>query len=176
MKLLTSFSSFLALWGDNASNVDRMIMELEGLVDSFRRPRNRVRCLLHILNLVARVILAQFGDDTNKDLEGALTGLMDELEVDDDNDRDAASEGDSEESEVVEKEDEDEMGDDNEGEDLDDLVTADEISAMLADRDDLQVGLKPVKQLQKKVSTTHQLYSPVPDPSSSSFASCPTPS
>ena len=47
----------LAFAGDNASNVDAMTHVLELKVSSFRGMRTRVRCLLHVFNLVVQVLL-----------------------------------------------------------------------------------------------------------------------
>ncbi|KAJ3516930.1 hypothetical protein NMY22_g14084 [Coprinellus aureogranulatus] len=46
--------------GDNASNNDTMVAELEVLLPNFRGDTSRVRCACHILNLVAKAILSAF--------------------------------------------------------------------------------------------------------------------
>ncbi|TFK47878.1 hypothetical protein OE88DRAFT_1608415, partial [Heliocybe sulcata] len=45
---------------DNASNNDTMIKELPNLLPDFPGDANRVRCFLHIVNLVAKSILKLF--------------------------------------------------------------------------------------------------------------------
>ena len=154
----------LGVAGDNASNVGKMVTELEAKVESFRGAHNRVRCLLHVLNLVARVILALFdkkdGSDLG-DLDPALTN--DDLDFDD-NGADSADEGSDDEDGGGDDDDgsdneEGEVGDDEDDE-LEDLVTDDEISESIQDKDDLKAGMKPLRVLQHKVSTTHLIGFP----------------
>ena len=45
---------------DNASNNDKMVEEMAGLLENFPGAANQTRCFLHILNLTAKSILHQF--------------------------------------------------------------------------------------------------------------------
>ncbi|KAL1759028.1 hypothetical protein FB107DRAFT_181667, partial [Schizophyllum commune] len=45
--------------GDNASNNDVLTTELAKILAEFN-PRNRVRCFLHVVNLVSRSLLDVF--------------------------------------------------------------------------------------------------------------------
>ena len=70
---------------------------------AFKSARARVRCFLHIMNIVARVLLAQFGpkaDETGESLGEALGAMMAGLEVEDD------EESDGEEEDAVDGDDE----------------------------------------------------------------------
>ncbi|KAL1724777.1 hypothetical protein EV714DRAFT_173701, partial [Schizophyllum commune] len=49
----------LGLTGDNTSNNDAMATELTNLIAEFS-DRSRVRCFLHVVNLVSRSLLAPF--------------------------------------------------------------------------------------------------------------------
>ncbi|KAL1749584.1 hypothetical protein FB107DRAFT_187413, partial [Schizophyllum commune] len=49
----------LSITGDNATNNDALTAELAKLLGSFS-PRNRIRCFLHIVNLVSRSLLSPF--------------------------------------------------------------------------------------------------------------------
>ncbi|QRW00786.1 hAT family dimerization protein [Ceratobasidium sp. AG-Ba] len=50
----------LSICLDNASNNDTLVESLARLIPSFRGPRNRVRCLAHIINLMAKAFLSLF--------------------------------------------------------------------------------------------------------------------
>ncbi len=58
----------LAITCDNTSNNDTMMEALEepGNLPNFDGPRARVRCFLHILNLVAKSIICQFDTKASK--------------------------------------------------------------------------------------------------------------
>ena len=58
---------------DNAANNDVMVEELMTLADGFSRPTAHTRCLLHIINLVAKSLLCQF-DVKKKDVPNDSTG------------------------------------------------------------------------------------------------------
>ena len=118
---------------------------------------------MHILNIVARVLLAQFGpkaDTTAENLEEALGTMMAGLEVDGDD----ASDDEGEESE------DEEEGED--GEAVDDNVLVEEVDVLVRglgdlsdeEREELKEAIVPLKQLLKKVCVTHHF---LPCPSSS---------
>ena len=50
----------LSVTCDNASSNDAMIDELEQMMEEFAGDPNRIRCILHIVNLVAKSMLKQF--------------------------------------------------------------------------------------------------------------------
>ena len=50
----------LAVTCDNATNNDRMIEELEFLLEDFPGAANHARCFTHILNLVVKSIMKHF--------------------------------------------------------------------------------------------------------------------
>lgn len=63
---------------DNASANDVMVRELESAIEGFAGPAHQIRCFAHILNLVAKTIIAQFdakggskGDDLTQVSEAA---------------------------------------------------------------------------------------------------------
>ena len=137
-----------------------MIDSLEALVDSFRGAHNRVRCFLHILNLVARVILVQLGKSTGRDDLDGTFGETDEDERGEGEDEDASG-SDSGEDEGGDDDgigggEGDEEGLDEEGDnDLEGSVTEEDIRELLGSLDDLREGMEPLRGLQSKVSTTH---------------------
>jgi hypothetical protein len=53
-------SQILSVTCDNASNNDKMIDELEDIVEEFSGSINHTRCFLHIINLVVKSVLRQF--------------------------------------------------------------------------------------------------------------------
>ncbi|KAJ3519443.1 hypothetical protein NMY22_g13198 [Coprinellus aureogranulatus] len=72
----------LGFTGDNASNNDTLVSELEVLLPAFRGDVHRVRCACHILNLVAKAILSAFAQKVSKedlDTQAALNELEDEM-------------------------------------------------------------------------------------------------
>ena len=131
--------------------------------ESFRGSRSHVRCILHIFNLIARVILAQTGADNDEgleDLDKALSGALDGLE-DFEDDPEAEDDGD-EEIEIAEDDEEDDgLGDDDFN--LDESVLEELRRAMGdVDREELIREMKPIKELQRKVSATHLILCPHP--------------
>jgi hypothetical protein len=50
----------LGITADNALNNDKMIDELQLLLDDFPGPANQTRCFLHILSITAKSIIKQF--------------------------------------------------------------------------------------------------------------------
>lgn len=74
----------LSITCDNASNNDTMTVRLARLLPRFRGDKSRVRCFLHIVNLVAKVIIRQFdGSKRAGDAEDALAELENDLESED---------------------------------------------------------------------------------------------
>ena len=73
---------------DNTSNNDKMVDHLSTLIDDFPGAANQTQCFNHILNLVTKSILCQFGaprknTTVSEDLEDAtdiLTGFELKLE------------------------------------------------------------------------------------------------
>ena len=155
-------AQMLAFAGDNASNVDAMTHALETKVKSFRGMRTRVRCLLHIFNLVVQVLLGRFdsgSDEDVGDMEEALQDVLGGLEGGEDDD-----ESEDEEDDLGDDADNEEgEGDASEGAGSSDHVPEEEVEAALAslndlsdvEREDLKAALPPVRLVLKKVSTTH---------------------
>jgi hypothetical protein len=50
----------LSVTCDNASNNDKMVRQLERLIDEFKGQESQTRCFTHILNLIAKSIIRQF--------------------------------------------------------------------------------------------------------------------
>jgi hypothetical protein len=50
----------LSVTCDNASNNDKMVRQLEQLIDEFKGQESQTRCFTHILNLIAKSIIRQF--------------------------------------------------------------------------------------------------------------------
>jgi hypothetical protein len=76
---------------DNASPNDVMIDELETIIEEFGGDADRIRCFLHIVNLVARSMLKQFdvpkkdggSDKENDALDDQLRDLAEGIELED---------------------------------------------------------------------------------------------
>lgn len=137
------------------TNVDAMANKLKALaVSSFWGAFSRVQCLLHILNLVVRVILAQFGVDDGGDkpenieeMNKAMRELMEGLKLG-----------------MVEEDDKDVMEDSNEVKEIKDGVAEKDIEGALEcgglsddERNGLRALLCPINVLLTKVSTTHRI-------------------
>ncbi|PIL27248.1 hypothetical protein GSI_10392 [Ganoderma sinense ZZ0214-1] len=98
MALLEEFGIVLGVTCDNASNNSKMLKEMKKLDPSFRGLDARVHCFGHVINLVVKAILSQFGHkvksesigEMDKDLS-ALDDLDDD-EEDEEDDADAAHE------------------------------------------------------------------------------------
>ncbi|KAJ3504337.1 hypothetical protein NMY22_g17960 [Coprinellus aureogranulatus] len=70
----------LGFTGDNASNNDTLVEELSMLIPSFRGDAARIRCLAHVINLVARDVLSPFAQKfmaDNKEAERLVTAMND---------------------------------------------------------------------------------------------------
>jgi nucleoside-diphosphate-sugar epimerase len=75
--MLLTLPQILSITCDNASNNDTMVKELQKLSPYFNK-RNRTRCFLHVLNLVAKALMKAFelpdknGDDLNDEEKEVL--------------------------------------------------------------------------------------------------------
>lgn len=89
---------FFSLGGDSASANDAMVDELANIMETFPGQKVRVRCFLHILNLVVKTILRQF--DIPKNLKkDIIAEAMQELEALPDNIEDGEGDDDDDEGE-----------------------------------------------------------------------------
>ena len=76
----------LSITCDNATNNDKMIDELELLLEDFPGTANRARCFTHILNLVVKSIMKQFDlpqvkkDDISDEVTMELLKLAGDIE------------------------------------------------------------------------------------------------
>jgi hypothetical protein len=69
----------LSITCNNASNNNKMIHQLEGLIDEFKGPESQTCCFTHILNLIAKSIIQQFDvprAQANKVFDEATTALI----------------------------------------------------------------------------------------------------
>ncbi|PIL32946.1 hypothetical protein GSI_05064 [Ganoderma sinense ZZ0214-1] len=77
---------------DNASNNAKMLKEMKKLNPEFRGPDARVRCFGHVINLVVKAVLSQFGQKVKSEAIGEtdkdLSALDDPEDVEDDDDDD----------------------------------------------------------------------------------------
>ncbi|KAJ3537168.1 hypothetical protein NMY22_g5713 [Coprinellus aureogranulatus] len=88
----------LGFTGDNGSNNDTLVDELSDLIPSFPGASHRVRCIAHVLNLVAKAILSAFcqkveDDDTTTALLTEIDEGSDDIPAHDD-DEDDTDDGD----------------------------------------------------------------------------------
>ena len=79
MYILLKTHQILGITCDNASNNDSMVESLATIMSHFPGEANRARCLAHIVNLVAKIILRQFDEPRKKkkktdDVLNMLTG------------------------------------------------------------------------------------------------------
>ena len=76
-------AQILSVTADNASSNDTMMDELAGLIAHFGGDLTRTRCLLHVINLVAKTVTKEF--DIQDDGEGAddLTMLAEGIDAGD---------------------------------------------------------------------------------------------
>ena len=118
---------------DNASNNDTMVEKLAEIMSHFAGEANRARCLAHIVNLVAKIILRQFDYSKKKNKKKNLpqgTNDADVANVTENNVEneveDLADEYDDTEERVLDKEEKEmDEGNDDEGKDEDnDVVDA----------------------------------------------------
>ena len=74
-------AQILSVTADNASSNDTMTDELAGLIAHFGGDLTRTRCLLHVINLVAKTVMKEF--DVQDDGEGAddLTMLAEGIDA-----------------------------------------------------------------------------------------------
>ncbi|PIL32936.1 hypothetical protein GSI_05054 [Ganoderma sinense ZZ0214-1] len=111
MGLLEEFGivdKVLGVTCDNASNNAKMLKEMKKLNADFRGPDARVRCFGHVINLVVKAILSQFGQKVKSEAIGEtdkdISALDDPVDVEDDEEdvdeaREAADDDDIEEGE-----------------------------------------------------------------------------
>lgn len=135
---------------DNAANNDMMVDVIEEDIDAFNGKEARVRCFLHIMNIVAgKNLIRQFdtaaarakdNNDEDKEEEKEIMALAHELDVASADDGVGDSQGD-------EGNDEDDS-DDLDGEDLLDAVA--ELTE--AERSEFEASSRPLKLLLAKVS------------------------
>ena len=141
-----------------------MVDSLAEQVAHFQGETARVRCFLHILNLVVRVLLAQFGSkkgDGADTLTDALETMMQGLEVE-------GSDSEDEDEDELDGAGEDEDGPDDD-EKLEDNVLDDEVESFVQEirdlteeeRAELREAIVPLRELLKKVSATHH-FTPLP--------------
>ena len=172
----------LGITCDNASNNDTMIENLATIMSHFSGEANRARCLAHIVNLVAKIILRQFevsknrkkkknlpkevnNDDNDKIVDTEV--VVDKVEVEKvivDEEAEETDDFEDERDRVLDKE-EKEMdgGGDDEDDDEDSqklLQDVDILEEQMRDEID-RVGMKvkPVRQALFKVTTSSLLYS-----------------
>jgi hypothetical protein len=133
------FLQILSISCDNASPNDTMMDALTELLKKFPGESNRIRCFLHILNLVAKSLIRQFdipkagADAALDEAEAELFSLAGTLE--------------DEELEAQACADNDEENDNDEG-------WVDEVEQMLpVDREELDQSVRPIKLVLVKVST-----------------------
>jgi hypothetical protein len=137
------------LTGDNATNNDKMAEELYVLVDGFAGQASRIRCFLHVINLVAKTILKQFETPKKKAKgnEGDVVGeTLDEFE----NILLELAEGvDLEDSTLL-----DDDNNDDDGPPIDNVEGWEDEMAQMSDteREDLERALKPLKLVLAKVN------------------------
>ena len=76
-------AQILSVTADNASSNDTMTDELAGLIAHFGGDLTRTRCLLHVINLVAKTVTKEF--DVQDDGEGTddLTTLAEGIDAGD---------------------------------------------------------------------------------------------
>ena len=174
------FRSILGITCDNASNNDTMIENLATIMSHFSGEANRARCLAHIVNMVAKIILRQFEVSKNKkkkkipkEVNNDNNDKIVDTEVDVDKVKvekvivdEEAEESDDFEDErdrVLDKEEKemDRGGNDKDNEDSQKLLQdVDILEEQMRDEID-RVGMKvkPVRQALFKVNMTSFLYS-----------------
>ena len=147
----------LGITCDNASANDTMIERLAQIMSNFSGEANRARCLAHIVNLVAKIILRQFDmPKRNKNSKNNEPGLDNEGEYGNDDEGEDGS-NDDETARVLDKEEKEMDNGDSDGEaeeeqqnvardvEIMEEVMAEEIVGVVND-------VKPVRQVLLKVS------------------------
>lgn len=131
----------MAVTCDNASNNDRMIKEMGRRLAAFEGQYSHVRCFCHIINLIAKAMLAQFDvrgadkpdEDADEDVR-ALLKLAEDLSVEE---AETRRELEAENGEV-------DIEDDKEW--VDEVATMDDF-----ERDEFEEEVRPVKMVLVKV-------------------------
>jgi hypothetical protein len=130
-----------------------MIEHLAALVETFPGAANQTRCFAHILNLVAKSVLRQFeGPKKGKgkvagDAAKELAGVVDEMDVDNDEASDSGSNEGGNECD-------DDGDDDDDDDDEDELPEEDEMS--VEEMCSLKESVKPIRLVLTKVSQFQQ--------------------
>ncbi len=111
----THQSQVLAITCDNASNNDTMLKELMVLIPSFRGAASQTRCFAHVVNLVVKSIMGQFGGrkdkpETTTYLEDTNDELLPDSDLEDEVMEDIGDGGESDMTEVGGVEEEVTMG------------------------------------------------------------------
>ena len=151
---------------DNASNNDTMIESLATIMSQFSGEANRARCLAHIVNLVAKIILRQFDKSKGKKKKGGdepefLNHPESTGNVAEDNDNDD-EDLDEEEERILDKE-EKEMDEGDDEEDDEDAIALERDVEIIerAMEEEIEKATKkgkPVRQVLFKVSLLHYYF------------------
>lgn len=175
MYILLKTHQILGITCDNASNNDSMVESLATIMSHFPGEANRARCLAHIVNLVAKIILRQFDEPRKKkkktdDVLNMLTGndggteqitvdekaekIVDDEEESDEFDDKMDRELDKEEKEM------DDGDSDDEDEDSEKLLQDAKIleEAMEEELERVAKKVKPVRQALYKVSPSFLFF------------------
>ena len=176
MYILLKTHQILGITCDNASNNDSMVESLATIMSHFPGEANRARCLAHIVNLVAKIILRQFDEPRKKkkkmdNVLNMLTGNdggTDKIAVDEKaekivDDEEESDEFDDKMDRELDKE-EKEMDDgdsDDEDEDSEKLLQDAKIleEAMEEELERVAKKVKPVRQALYKVSPSFFFFS-----------------
>jgi hypothetical protein len=136
-------SQILCITCDNASPNDTMVEALRDLIPSFPGDPNRARCFNHVVALVAKSSIRQFdvpkgmADAALDEAERELRDLAEGLDIEDEQTR-GEWEG--------REDDNDDIGDTADG-------WVDEVARLpMADRNELEENIRPVKLVLVKVS------------------------
>ena len=141
---------------DNASANDKMVESMATIMSHFSGEANRARCLAHIVNLVAKIILRQFDMSKKKKKKN----LPDETDTANDANKDQEDEDpddfDEQEERILDKEEKEmEEGDDDDDVQEDSTSLERDIEIMEAAMEDeieeVVRNVKPVRQVLYKV-------------------------
>lgn len=157
---LTYSCQILSITCDNASANDAMITHLAELLPGFPGQANRTRCFAHILNLVAKCIMRQFDApkkaktkriSNEEDLDDLTWDSTNDLETDE-----LESDSDDEDNEEDLQLEEEIAGED------DDVANEDGRDEMtMAEIEQLEESVKPVRRVLTKVMSHDQQTNPL---------------